>query len=69
MKQHSDEEPLYWYDKDSERMHRWLSIEFINEKLRNYAKRLSVNKELEYYLIVFNVFVSVIVEIFVYKSV
>ena len=34
--QHSDKKPLEEYDKDSERVHRWLPIEFINEKL-NYV--------------------------------
>ena len=32
VKQHSDKKPLVGYDKDSERVHRWLPIEFINEK-------------------------------------
>ena len=29
---HRDTKPLKGYDKDSERVHRWLPIEFINEK-------------------------------------
>ena len=31
-KQHSDKKLLEGYEKDSESMHRWLLIEFINEK-------------------------------------
>ena len=61
--------PLEGYDKDSERVHRWLPIEFINDKmkLRNHAERLSVNKKsVTYQIGLNNVFVSVIVEIFVY---
>ena len=47
--QHSDKKPLEGYDKDSERVHRWLPIEFINEKvkLRNHAERLSAIKKSE----------------------
>ena len=29
---HCDKKPLEGYDKDSEHVHRWLPIEFINEK-------------------------------------
>ena len=31
-KQHSDKKTLKGYGKDSESVHRWLMIEFINEK-------------------------------------
>ena len=30
--QHSDKNPLEGHDKDSERVHHWLPIEFITEK-------------------------------------
>ena len=29
--QHRDTKPLEGYDKDTERVHRWFPIEFINE--------------------------------------
>ena len=48
MKQNIDKNPLEGYDKDSERVHCWLPIEFINEKLNyvinNNAERLNTNK-------------------------
>ena len=46
MKQRSDKKPLEGYDKDSERVHRWLLIEFINEKW-NYVIIRNVEVQLK----------------------
>ena len=50
-KQHSDKKLLEEYDKDSERVHRWLPIEFIKKMKCNHAEQLNANKMSEQYLI------------------